>query len=477
MLNWFAKRAPIRVKFRVAATVQALLGLIPIGIAGAAAAGMIHTSPAVDVTLSGLTVATMCAITLYAGRLICRPYVETVVRMEALAAGDLSSPIDHTDNTDCVGRMTRAMAIFRRNTEEANTAGAQRAMAAALAEGLAALAQGDLAFRITADFPAEFESLRADFNAAMEAMMAAVSAVNLAAASIDSGSGDILRASDDLSQRTEQQAASLEETAAAMQQITVTVRDTAARAERASAVVGSARGEAEESGGIVARAVTAMGGIERASHEISDIISVIDGIAFQTNLLALNAGVEAARAGDAGRGFAVVASEVRALAQRSAEAAKDVKTRITASSEQVGAGVALVSATGTALQQIIARFGEISGLVTQIATAAEQQATALQQVNTAVGEMDNVTQQNAAMVEEATAAARNLASEANELVGQMARFRAEPRVAPVRRPVAVGNPVHHLQQRAAVEGRRLAQHARRSATAAVAVAGDDWSEF
>ena len=119
MLNWFAKRAPIRVKFRVAATVQALLGLIPIGIAGAAAAGMIHTSPAVDVTLSGLTVATMCAITLYAGRLICRPYVETVVRMEALAAGDLSSPIDHTDNTDCVGRMTRAMAIFRRNTEEA----------------------------------------------------------------------------------------------------------------------------------------------------------------------------------------------------------------------------------------------------------------------------------------------------------------------------------------------------------------------
>ena len=423
MLNWFAKRAPIRVKFRVAATVQALLGLIPIGIAGAAAAGMIHTSPAVDVTLSGLTVATMCAITLYAGRLICRPYVETVVRMEALAAGDLSSPIDHTDNTDCVGRMTRAMAIFRRNTEEANTAGAQRAMAAALAEGLAALAQGDLAFRITADFPAEFESLRADFNAAMEAMMAAVSAVNLAAASIDSGSGDILRASDDLSQRTEQQAASLEETAAAMQQITVTVRDTAARAERASAVVGSARGEAEESGGIVARAVTAMGGIERASHEISDIISVIDGIAFQTNLLALNAGVEAARAGDAGRGFAVVADLVSALAMRAEEEAKRARDQLTVTQTDIITAVDAVTKVDGAFAAISGDVEQVHELLARMAADNQAQSSAISEISVAIGTMDRTTQQNAAMVEETSAAARSLAGEVGGLTKQAGLFK------------------------------------------------------
>ncbi|RZL55483.1 MAG: methyl-accepting chemotaxis protein [Sphingomonas sp.] len=475
MLSWFEKRAPIRVKFRVLAGMQALLGAILVAITAGASTGMIHTSPAIDIGVAALTVVVMCVTTLFAGGIMCRPYVQTVLRMEALAAGDLQAPIAHTDNKDCVGRMTKAMAIFRHNMEEANTAGAQRAMAGALAEGLGHLAQGNLTFRITSDFPAEFEALRSDFNVAMEAMMAAVAAVNHAAASIDGGSGDILQASDDLSQRTEQQAASLEQTAAAMQQITATVRDTAARAERANGVVGAARGEAEESGQVVARAVDAMGGIERASDEISEIISVIDGIAFQTNLLALNAGVEAARAGDAGRGFAVVASEVRALAQRSAEAAKDVKTRITASSVQVDAGVALVSATGEALQRLIGRFGEISGLVAQIATAAEQQATALQQVNVAVGEMDGVTQQNAAMVEQATAAARNLSSDASELVAQMVRFRTGRPAQPALKAVPTDNRVHRLQRRAADEGRRIAGQSHRGT--AVAVAGDDWSEF
>jgi methyl-accepting chemotaxis protein len=476
MLSWFEKRAPIRVKFRVLAAFQGLLGAIAVGLTAGSCTGVIHTSLAFDAVVAALTVVIMCATTLFAGGIMCRPYVQTVLRMEALAAGDLQSPIQHTDNKDCVGRMTQAMAIFRRNMEEANTASAQRAMAAALAEGLGQLAQGNLTFRITSDFPADFVALRDDFNAAMDAMMAAVSAVNHAAASIDTGSGDILQASDDLSQRTEQQAASLEETAAAMQEITATVRDTAARADRANGVVGAARGEAEESGQVVARAVEAMGGIERASDEISEIISVIDGIAFQTNLLALNAGVEAARAGDAGRGFAVVASEVRALAQRSAEAAKDVKTRITASSIQVDAGVALVSATGEALQRLIGRFGEISALVAQIATAAEQQATALQQVNTAVGEMDGVTQQNAAMVEQATAAARNLSANASELVEQMVRFRTDRRAPPALKAVPAGQRVHQLHQRAADEGRRIAgQSSRRNA--ALAVAGDDWSAF
>ena len=476
MLTWFERRAPIRTKFRTLGLIQGLLGTVPVGITAGAAMGALHTSATFDVVVSTLTVATMVGTTLFAGRIICKPYVETVVRMEALAAGDLDGPIAYTDNLDCVGRMTTAMAIFRRNMEEANTAGAQREMANALAAGLGALAQGNLTFRITTPFPGDFEPLRIDFNTAMDAIMTAITAVHHAAGSINTGSTDILQASDDLSQRTEQQAASLEETAAAMDEITSAVRQTAAGAVRANGVVAEARVEAEQSGDVVRRAVDAMSGIERSSNEISEIISVIDGIAFQTNLLALNAGVEAARAGDAGRGFAVVASEVRALAQRSAEAAKDVKTRITASSEQVDVGVELVSKTGDALQRIIARFSEISGLVSQIAVAAEQQATGLQQVNTAVGEMDGVTQQNAAMVEESTAAARTLSGEADELARQVAGFRIEEVAG--RRAVVPAHPVHRLQQRAAQAGRRLGAQSRRSGSSAVAVAAaDDWSEF
>ena len=237
--------------------------------------------------------------------------------------------------------------------------------------------------------------------------------------------------------------ASLEETAAAMQQITTTVRQTADGASQANRIVGEARSEAEESGQIVRRAVEAMSGIERGSAEISEIISVIDGISFQTNLLALNAGVEAARAGEAGKGFAVVASEVRALAQRSAEAAKDVKTRIMASSDQVAAGVALVNETGEALQRIIGRIGEISELVSRIADSAGQQSVGLQQVNTAVSEMDSVTQRNAAMVEQATDAARSLAQEAEILATEVARFQ----LSTVQGDPA--NPVHRLQRRLA----------------------------
>jgi methyl-accepting chemotaxis protein len=255
------------------------------------------------------------------------------------------------------------------------------------------------------------------------------------------------------------------------------VRQAASGANRANSVVAEARVEAEQSGAVVSRAVDAMSGIERSSSEISEIISVIDGIAFQTNLLALNAGVEAARAGDAGKGFAVVASEVRALAQRSAEAAKDVKTRILASSQQVDAGVELVSETGKALQRIIGRFGEISTLVSQIAMAAEQQADSLQQINTAVSEMDGVTQQNAAMAEQATAAARTLSTEADELARQVARFAIGDSNSST---TARGRPmVHRLQERAAQAGRTIARQSKRSGRgpATAAATEQDWSEF
>ena len=478
MLTWFEKYAPIRLKFKVLLVVLGLLtggGVVTTYLAALADPSQVYLYLTAASVLTALTIVTVFV----AGKLISDPYVATVVRMEGLASGDLHTPIAHTDYRDCIGRISRAMEIFKGHAESIKAGSdSQQLIVSALGEGLTRLASGDLSHRIDRAFPPEYEQLRVDYNRAMDAVADTMSAVTEATSGINSGAIDIRQASDDLSQRTEQQAASLEETAAAMDEITSTVRQTAAGAVRANGVVEEARVEAEQSGEVVRRAVEAMAGIERSSAEISEIISVIDGIAFQTNLLALNAGVEAARAGDAGKGFAVVASEVRALAQRSAEAAKDVKTRINASSEQVDAGVALVSETGQALQRLIGRFGEINGLVAQIAIAAEQQSTGLQQVNTAVGEMDSVTQQNAAMVEQATAAARELSGEASELARQVAHFRVGDTDAGHGVRVvshSVSNSVHHLQQRAAEAGRRLARP--RAGNAAVAIADDDWSAF
>jgi methyl-accepting chemotaxis protein len=483
MLGWFRKSAPVRRKFDVLAGLYLLLGLIPVTTTWLALSGGWSA-----VTLLATAFGALAAIGIVAivsKKQVCDPYIASVLRMEALANNDLTSPIEYTDFKDCVGRMGKAMQVFRANGQAIQAAtAAQEQIVGELGAGLSKLATGDVTHRIDSVFPADYERLRIDYNRAMDAITEVLSAVNEASNGINNGASDIRQASDDLSQRTEQQAASLEETAAAMDEITGTVRETAAGAMRAHAVVGATRTEAEQSGDVVRRAVEAMNGIERASTEIGNIISVIDGIAFQTNLLALNAGVEAARAGDAGRGFAVVASEVRALAQRSADAAKDVKAKIMASSEQVEVGVGLVSETGKALQRIIARIGEISTLVGAIATSAEQQSTGLQQVNTAVSEMDGVTQQNAAMVEQATAAARSLAEEANELARQVTRFKLDTdaiRHAPAAN-AAAGAPVsvvHRLQARAAQAGREIARNTkRRAAGGAVAVAAeDDWSEF
>lgn len=384
--------------------------------------------------------------TMLASKLICGPYVGTVVRMEALAAGDLESTISYATHRDCVGRMTKAMAIFRSKMEEAMVAANQKTMAEGLATGLQKLAQGDLSHRITVIFPPQYETLRSDFNSAMEALSTTLGAVSQASEGVHTGATEISQASDELSHRTEQQAANLEETAATIDELTATVRDAAGKAARASKAVIQVREEAETSGSVVSRAIEAMGGIERSSSEISEIISVIDGIAFQTNLLALNAGVEAARAGDAGRGFAVVASEVRALAQRSADAAKDVKSRITASSNQVDAGVTLVGQTGHALQRIIASIGEIDGLVGGLANSVAQQASSLQEVNTAVTEMDGVTQQNAAMVEQSTAASRVLAAEADTLARHVGHFTLGGTARPGRADPSA-NTVHQLRPR------------------------------
>jgi methyl-accepting chemotaxis protein len=349
----------------------------------------------------------------------------------------------------------------------------------ALGEALAALSQGDLTRRVTDDIPVEYHGLRDAYNAAAATLGEALAAVSASTGELARGSNEIARASDDLSKRTEQQAASLEETAAALDQITQTVRRTAEGAKQAADAATKARSEAEQSGEVMRDAVGAMTEIESSSSQIGQIIGVIDEIAFQTNLLALNAGVEAARAGDAGKGFAVVASEVRALAQRSAEAAKEIKSLISTSSAQVNRGAKLVGDTGKALSAIVEAIANIDALVGEIAASTHEQATGMGEVNTAVNQMDQITQQNAAMVEQATAAAAGLRSEAASLSSLVSRFeisadgQAAPKysraVAPAPAPVRDDNPVHAARA-------RLAAFGRSGAAVAVKPAGD-WEEF
>ena len=292
-----------------------------------------------------------------------------------------------------------------------------------IASGLELVSQGNLDCRIDAVLPAAFEPLRLNFNDSVASFSDTLQGISARTATIRSGSREISTAADDLSRRTEQQAASLEETAAALDEITATVRKTAEGSRHTRSVVGTARKNAEASERVVSQAVQAMNGIEASSREIGQIIGVIDEIAFQTNLLALNAGVEAARAGDAGRGFAVVASEVRALAQRSADAAKEIKRLISSSGVQVEQGVALVGQAGAALNVIAGQVTEIDAIVGEIASSSQEQSNALEEVNTAVNQMDQVTQQNAAMVEETTAASQSLAKDASELSDLVGRFR------------------------------------------------------
>jgi methyl-accepting chemotaxis protein len=320
----------------------------------------------------------------------------------------------------------------------------QHIIVSSLGSALKRLATGDLGAHIDTDFPGAYSQLRDNFNLSVADLSKAISAVVGSVHHISSGSAEIAAASQDLSRRTEQQAATLEETAAALNQISATVERSADGARAASQAVGSAKVDAEKSGEVMADAVKAMGEIESSSTKITQIIGVIDEIAFQTNLLALNAGVEAARAGEAGRGFAVVAQEVRALAQRSADAAKEIKGLIANSTEQVKRGVALVSETGAALGGIVSKVQQIDGLVAEISASSVEQSTALSEVNSAVMQMDSVTQKNAAMVEQANAAASNLRGEADLLSDLMGQFSVAGGGGPAGRqispPRAVGSP-------------------------------------
>ena len=453
--------------------------------------------------LVGIAVAVAIAMTI-AHKGITVPMARLRERMASLAAGETEAAIDGLDRKDEVGQMAAAVAVFRSNAIE-RTAMEQRANAdrsmseqdrrkredekaaeaadlqtavQELGKALGVLADGDLAYRIEMPFTAELDSLRQDFNAAVIKLNEALQAVGANANAIGAGSNQIRTSADDLSKRTEQQAASVEQTAAALEEITTTVKDAAKRANEASQLVARTREGAEKSGEVVRNAVKAMNLIEQSSNEISNIIGVIDDIAFQTNLLALNAGVEAARAGEAGKGFAVVAQEVRELAQRSAKAAKEIKSLITASGNQVQAGVSLVGDAGKALDVIVTEVQEINRHVHAIAEASREQSIGLQEINTAVNSMDQGTQQNAAMVEETTAASHTLANEASELSQLMSQFKlaggpVQGRQSGTR--TAVANASHRP---AASPARQLGQRLSNAFHGNAAVKQDpEWSEF
>jgi methyl-accepting chemotaxis protein len=404
-----------------------------------------------EITAAGvlLTLLAVAAALVFTVKRVRSSIMDIAGATQSLADGDVAVDLDALKRGDELSAIVRSLAVFRDNQlrlktlndeqsalhareestrgeverERAAVQAAQVAVVSSLADGLSRLSRGDLTHRLDAAFADEYEQLRQDFNAAVEKLRGAMGVIAVTASGIGAGAEEIAGASEDLSRRTEQQAASLEQTAAALDEITATVKKSAEGAQEARTVVQTAKSGASEGGEIVRNAIQAMGEIEKSSSQIGQIIGVIDEIAFQTNLLALNAGVEAARAGEAGKGFAVVAQEVRALAQRSADAAKEIKGLISASATHVGSGVDMVGRTGEALEKIMTQVGAIDALVTDIATSAQEQARGLEEVNTAVNRMDQVTQQNAAMVEEATAATHNLKSEATELRRLIGEFR------------------------------------------------------
>ena len=364
-----------------------------------------------------LITAVMTVAGTFAGWVITRrgvviPLLDLKVAMESLAAGDTDLALPYIGRADEVGQMAQSMATFRDQLSVAEQAKQAQAdlIVSSVGEALGALASGDLSARISADLTGSFAKLKSDFNNAMMAMSGAMKSVNQCSSGINGGAAEIRQASDDLANRTEQQAANLEEASAALSEVTQGLRQTADGAGAAHAAISMAETQTTEGQTVVSQAVDAMADIERSAEEIAQIITVIDAISFQTNLLALNAGVEAARAGDA---------------QRSADAAADIKRLIQSSGDQVHRGVQLVGRSGDVFGQIAGQVAQVAGLVGQISSLSSQQANNLLHINSTVHAMDLTTQQNAAMVEEATAAARSLAEEAKRLDDLVGGFRLD----------------------------------------------------
>ena len=400
----------------------------------------------------GLLAVLITATAVILQRRIMTPIAKLRDCMTALSDGELSTEVPMADRKDEVGSMAKALLVFKtavsgmQSAEESEKTrqefereraenDRQKARAAAedntaidnLTTALAALADGDLTYRIEAEFAPKTQKLKDDFNRTAEELHSAFLSIMSGIQGVRSSTTDISHAADDLSKRTERHAASLEEAAAALDEITATVKTSAKGAKQASDIVEQTRSTADRSGGVMRQAVAAIAQIEKSSEEIGQIIGVIEEIAFQTNLLALNAGVEAARAGEEGRGFAVVASEVRALAQRSADAAKQVKGLITTSASHVGHGVDLVGATEASLNEIVSQVAQVTTLISEIAKSSTEQSVALTEVNTAINDMDRVTQENAVMVEQSTTATHAMARQTADLDQLVARFRVGDR--------------------------------------------------
>ncbi|ARQ56547.1 methyl-accepting chemotaxis protein [Rhizobium sophoriradicis] len=456
--------------------------------------------------INGLIVlgAVMLALYFAVRSLVQRPLGGLVASVKALSDGQYEEPVAAQDRSDEVGSVAKTLEGFRfaladtrrledeaarerqaaeaergrSESERQESVSLQRRIVSIVGAGLSELSRGNLGHRITEDFPGEYGKLKQDFNAALASLEETINTMSLSVANIGSGTGEISNSASDLAKRTEQQAASLEETAAALNELTAQVDSSADNARTAADNVSLACQDAERSGEVVQKAIASMQGIEQSSTEVSRIIGVIDEIAFQTNLLALNAGVEAARAGEAGKGFAVVAQEVRELAQRSANAAKEIKTLINTSAVQVKEGVDLVGRAGGTLHKIAEQVMGINDLIRQISASASEQAVGLKEINQAMNQMDQVTQQNAAMVEEATAASVALNDEAQTLKALATRFRVS----------GSGNAAQLTavaqQMRApatsAASPRTAAPAARRPAApshGSAALAQDNWEEF
>ncbi|MQB03514.1 methyl-accepting chemotaxis protein [Agrobacterium tumefaciens] len=499
--------------------------------------GFVTTTFWLVIIVTGSGILAGAAFGLYIGaRQLSAPIRKVSEVMNAVADGNLDADVPYLGRTDEIGEMAAAVEVFKKNGREVRRMNAQetamRAKSDDLQAGMAvvvdAAAQGDFGRRINKDYGDEnlnrfaatinalltgvdngvsetsrvieglargdltekmdgefrgvFAELQTNVNETLAKLRETMREVRSSTEGISGNANELRSAADDLSKRTEQQAAALEETSAALDEITAVVRNSTDRAQEASTMVAETKQKTAESANVVRDAVSAMDRIEHASREISQIINVIDEIAFQTNLLALNAGVEAARAGEAGKGFAVVAQEVRELAQRSATAAKDIKALITKSGEEVGRGVSLVQRTGSALGEIETRVLAINEHIHSIATAAREQSTGLHEVNTAINQMDQVTQRNAAMVEETSAATHKLSGEAGHLVTLVSRFKVGVEDGQIRsraeqpmRPVAVSGRAAAV----ASPARKLMSSVSRALNAqpAAAVANGDWQEF
>jgi methyl-accepting chemotaxis protein len=396
------------------------------------------------------------ALSWWMGLLVSRPVAAMARAMGELAQGHDEIEIPGAERGDEIGRMAKAVLVFRdaavekgrlervsveqreqaqaqqargeeerrRNAQAQAAAAAEQACAVtALAQGLAKLSEGDLTARLSEGFAEAYDQIKNDFNLTISRLQETINAIAASTREVTNASAEISSSTTDLAQRTERHSASLAQTSASIERISATVKKNAASAQQANASASGTRTVADRGGQVVAKAVAAMARIDESSRKISDIIGVIDEIARQTNLLALNAAVEAARAGEAGRGFAVVASEVRSLAQRAAQAAKDIKDLITNSNGQVREGVELVNQAGTALTEIVESIKTVAAIVSDIAAASAEQASGIDQVNAALTQMDEVTQQNSALVEENAGTAKMLQQQAAAMDEQVGFFR------------------------------------------------------